>query len=150
MRQAIAAIPPSDQGGPTVLLTTFPQEAHGLGLLMVESLLTLQGCRCVSLGTQTPLRDIAQAATAYRADVVALSFSLNMNPNHVVDGLSELNSLLPSSVEVWAGGSAPALRRRQIDRVWVLHDLDSISEAVKRWRQQHTKAPSKASSDLQH
>jgi len=27
----------------------------------VESLLTLQGCRCVSLGTQTPVRDIAWA-----------------------------------------------------------------------------------------
>jgi methanogenic corrinoid protein MtbC1 len=144
MRQAIAAIPkPAGGGEPTVLLTTFPQEAHGLGLLMVESSLALQGCRCVSLGTQTPVRDIAQAAAAYGADVVALSFSLNMNPNHVVDGLAELNLLLPSTVEVWAGGSAPALRRRQIDRVVVLHDLVSIAEAVKHWRQQHTTAQSK-------
>jgi methylmalonyl-CoA mutase cobalamin-binding subunit len=110
---------------------------------MVQSLLTLQGCRCVSLGTQTPLRDIAQAAAAYKADVVALSFSLNMNPNHVVDGLSELSLLLPSTVEVWAGGSAPVLRRRQMDRVVVLQDLVSISEAVKHWRQRHTTAPSK-------
>jgi methylmalonyl-CoA mutase cobalamin-binding subunit len=144
MRQAIGAIPKPAQGGaPTVLLTTFPQESHGLGLLMVQSLLTLQGCRCVSLGTQTPLRDIAQAAAAYKADVVALSFSLNMNPNHVVDGLSELSLLLPSTVEVWAGGSAPVLRRRQMDRVVVLQDLVSISEAVKHWRQRHTTAPSK-------
>lgn len=144
MRQAIGAIAKPAQGGaPTVLLTTFPQEAHGLGLLMVQSLLTLQGCRCVSLGTQTPLRDIAQAAAAYNADVVALSFSLHMNTNHVVDGLSELRLLLPPSVEVWAGGSAPALRRRQKDRVVVLHDLMSISETIKHWRQQHTNAPSK-------
>jgi methanogenic corrinoid protein MtbC1 len=144
MRQAIGAIPKPAQGdAPTVLLTTFPQESHGLGLLMVQSLLTLQGCRCVSLGTQTPLRDIAQAAAAYKADVVALSFSLNMNPNHVVDGLSELSLLLPSTVEVWAGGSAPVLRRRQMDRVVVLQDLVSISEAVKHWRQRHTTAPSK-------
>jgi methanogenic corrinoid protein MtbC1 len=150
MRQAIAAIPkPADGGEPVVLLTTFPQEAHGLGLLMVESLLTLQGCRCVSLGTQTPLRDIAQAATSYGVDVVALSFSLNMNPNHVVDGLGELNLLLPSSVEVWAGGGSPALRRRQIDRVVVLHDLVSISEAVKRWRQQHIKAQNKNATGIQ-
>ena len=144
MRQAIAAIPKPARGGePVVLLTTFPQEAHGLGLLMVESLLTLQGCRCVSLGTQTPVRDIAQAAIAHGADVVALSFSLNMNSNHVVDGLTELNALLPSAVEVWAGGSAPALRRRQIERVVVLHDLVSISEAVKHWRRLHTTAQSK-------
>jgi MerR family transcriptional regulator, light-induced transcriptional regulator len=144
MRQAIAAIPKPARGGePVVLLTTFPQEAHGLGLLMVESLLTLQGCRCVSLGTQTPVRDIAQAAAAYSADVVALSFSLNMNSNHVVDGLTELNALLPSAVEVWAGGSAPVLRRRHIERVVVLHDLVSISEAVKHWRRLHTTAQSK-------
>jgi MerR family transcriptional regulator, light-induced transcriptional regulator len=144
MRQAIAAIPKPALGGePVVLLTTFPQEAHGLGLLMVESLLTLHGCRCVSLGTQTPVRDIAQAAAAYGAEVVALSFSLNMNPNHVVDGLTELNALLPSAVEVWAGGSAPVLRRRHIERVVVLHDLVSISEAVKHWRQRHTTAQSK-------
>ena len=145
MRQAIVAMPQAASGAePTVLLTTFPQEAHGLGLLMVESLLTLQGCRCVSLGTQTPVRDIAQAATAHGADVVALSFSVNMNPNHVVDGLSELNTLLPASIDVWAGGGAPALRRRQIERVRVIHDLAALDEAVKEWRVQKNKFESKA------
>jgi methanogenic corrinoid protein MtbC1 len=144
MRQAIVSIPkPSGGGEPAVLLTTFPQEAHGLGLLMVESLLTLQGCRCVSLGTQTPVRDIAQAAIAHEADVVALSFSVNMNPNHVVDGLTELNLLLPDSVEVWVGGGAPALRRRQIARVMVMHDLNAITEAVNHWRRQKIKSENK-------
>ena len=144
MRQAIVSIPQVSNGeGPTVLLTTFPQEAHGLGLLMVESLLTLQGCRCVSLGTQTPVRDIAQAAMAHSADVVALSFSVNMNPNHVADGLLELNNLLPDSVEVWAGGAAPALRRRQIERVRVMHELGAIERAVKDWREQKSKYENK-------
>jgi len=135
MRQAIMAIPkPERNEGPRVLLTTFPQEAHGLGLLMVESLLTLQGCRCVSLGTQTPVRDIAQAAIAHEVDVVALSFSVNMNTNQVLEGLAALNLLLPPSVQVWVGGQAPALRRRSIDRVLVLHDLNSITQAVHDWR----------------
>jgi methylmalonyl-CoA mutase cobalamin-binding subunit len=135
MRQAIAAIPSGAQtAAPKVLLTTFPQEVHGLGLLMVESFLALQGCRCVSLGTQTPVRDIAKAAVAYQVDVVALSFSANMKPNHVVDGLAELNVLLPNDVAVWAGGNASALRRRQIERVLVLSDLASISEAVDQYR----------------
>ena len=145
LRQAIVALPKANEGNePAVLLTTFPQEAHGLGLLMVESLLTLQGCRCVSLGTQTPVRDIAQAATAHSADVVALSFSVNMNTNHVVDGLTELNLLLPASIEVWAGGAAPALRRRQIERVLVLQELNSITDAINNWRRQKSKAEGKA------
>ncbi len=135
LRQAVLTITrPEDAQGPRVLLTTFPQEEHGLGLLMVESLLTLQGCRCVSLGTQTPLREIAQAAIAHSSDVVALSFSVSMNANHVVDGLKELNLLLPASVEVWAGGGASALRRRAIDRVRVIADLAALTDAVQEWR----------------
>lgn len=135
LRQAISAIPKAASGRtPSVLLTTFPQEAHGLGLLMVESLLALQGCRCVSLGTQTPLRDIAQAATLRKADVVALSFSVSMNVNHVIDGLKELMALLPQGVKIWAGGQSPALKRRQIEGVVVMNDLASISNAVNEWR----------------
>ena len=137
LRQAISAVPQTGVATPTVLLTTFPQEAHGVGLLMVECLMALQGCRCVSLGTQTPVRDIAEAAIAHRADVVALSFSVNMNPNHVVDGLTELHLLLPDAVEVWVGGRAPALRRRNIERAVVLHDLPSITDAVQRWRRMY-------------
>jgi methanogenic corrinoid protein MtbC1 len=134
LRQAIMAIPKGAMGTrPTVLLTTFPQEAHGLGLLMVESLLAMQGCRCVSLGTQTPVRDIAQAAVSYQVDVVGLSFSVNMNPNHIVDGLMELKLLLPEHIEVWAGGQSPALRRRAVDQVRVLQDLASIAAAVQAW-----------------
>lgn len=136
LRQAIAAIPKGAPGSrPTVLLTTFPQESHGLGLLMVESVLTLQGCRCVSLGTQTPVRDIAQAASSYRVDVVGLSFSVNMNPNQIVDGLAELKLLLPEHMEIWAGGRSPALRRRSMDHVRVLQDLSSIETAVHDWCQ---------------
>jgi len=52
----------------------------------------------------------------------------------VVDGLQELNLLLPAHVEVWAGGNAPALRRRQISRVTVLHALNEIDAAVSGWR----------------
>jgi hypothetical protein len=32
------------------------------------------------------------------------------------------------------GGQASALRRRQIERVVVLHDLNSITDAVNHWR----------------
>ncbi|HEY0886965.1 MAG TPA: MerR family transcriptional regulator [Ramlibacter sp.] len=73
LRQAIAAVPGG--GAPRVLLTTLPNEPHGLGLLMVEALLALEGAQCMSLGTQTPIVDIGSAAGAYEVDVIALSFS---------------------------------------------------------------------------
>lgn len=136
LRQAISTVPKAaTANSPTVLLTTFPQEAHGLGLLMVESLLTLQGCRCVSLGTQTPVPDIAQAAISYQADVVGLSFSANMNPNRIVEGLAELKLLLPEGMEVWVGGQAPVLQRRPMGAVRVMQDLASLAAAVQAWRQ---------------
>ena len=58
-----------------MLLTTFPGEQHGLGLLMVEALLVPEGAQCISLGLQTPLDDIRRAALAHKVHIVALSFS---------------------------------------------------------------------------
>lgn len=60
MRNAIFAAtqqPGHAQATPRVLLTTVPQERHGLGLLMAEALLAIEGAHCVSLGVQTPLGD---------------------------------------------------------------------------------------------
>ncbi len=52
LRNAIASIPhPGDS--PRVLLTTVPQEPHGLGVLMAEAMFALEGARCVSLGVRT-------------------------------------------------------------------------------------------------
>jgi methanogenic corrinoid protein MtbC1 len=135
MRLGIANCPKSrHDGAPKVLLTTFPQESHGLGILMVECLLVQQGCTCLSLGTQTPVRDIAQAALAHRVDVVALSFSSLMKTNDVLDGLAELRHHLPAVVTVWAGGQAAALKRRKLAQVEVLRGLDDVAVQVKRWR----------------
>jgi len=135
MRLGIANSPkPRHEAGPQVLLTTFPQESHGLGILMVECLLVQQGCTCLSLGTQTPVLDIARAAVAHRADVVALSFSSLMKTNDVLDGLAELRQHLPSTVTVWAGGQAAALKRRKLAQVEVLRGLADVSAQVKRWR----------------
>ncbi|NHZ81013.1 MerR family transcriptional regulator [Massilia sp. CCM 8695] len=118
---------------PRILLTTVPQERHGLGLLMAEALFALEGAHCVSLGVQTPLADIVEAARVQRADIVALSFSSVTSPRAAVDNVMELENRLGESVQVWAGGSCAALARRQLgpNRVLDLHDIDV---AVARWR----------------
>ena len=71
LRTGINAFP-RQPGAPRVLLTTFPGEQHGLGLLMVEALLVPEGAQCISLGAQTPIEDIRRAALAHEAHIVAL------------------------------------------------------------------------------
>lgn len=105
LRQTISSLPNTLDGRPCILLTTVPEERHALGLLMVEGLLTLDGATCISLGTQTPLLDIRQAAQAHGADIVALSFSSAFPSRQTVPLLTQLRELLPSAVELWAGGT---------------------------------------------
>lgn len=142
LRTAINSVPRGHTGQnedlarPRILLTTFPQEQHSLGLLMAEALMALEGCVCVSLGTQTPILEIAQAARAQKADIVALSFSSQINQNQVVDGLKELQSKLAPGVEVWAGGDNQALKKRPPEHVKILTALQDISESIKHWRTQ--------------
>ena len=135
LRNALNGMPaPEAASRPRVLLTTFPNEPHSIGLLMAEVLLALEGCRCVSLGTQTPVWDIVLAATAQRADIVALSFTSVLTPATVTEGLAELRDKLPRGVEVWAGGAAPVLHRRPTPGVRALDSLTRIAAEAQRWR----------------
>lgn len=136
LRQALHAVPSAAGPGarPLALLSTFPGEQHGLGLLMAEALLRLEGCACISLGVQTPIWDLVLAAQAHSVDLVVLSFSGVMNPNAVMEGLTELRQKLPSSIAIWAGGSAPVLHRRAVEGVAAMAELTQLSEAVERWR----------------
>ena len=131
LRSAIASVPePAAADSPRVLLSTFPGEPHGLGLLMAEAMLALEGCRCVSLGVQTPLWDLVLGAQALKSDVLALSFTGCMSPNQIADGLTELRVKLPAGVQIWAGGSAPVLHRRPVEGVHAFASLNDIPGAV--------------------
>jgi hypothetical protein len=122
--------------GPRMLLTSVPGEAHGLGLLMAEALMTLESCRCLSLGTQTPIADIVAAAAAHRIDVVALSFSESLPAAQVRPALAELRASLPATVGIWAGGRSTALHGARIPGIQVMSRLVEIGEAVVHWRQE--------------
>jgi MerR family transcriptional regulator, light-induced transcriptional regulator len=135
LRGAIAAIPePAGPDATRVLLTTLPGEPHGLGLLMAEAVLALEGCRCLSLGVQTPVWDVVLAANACRIDIVALSFTGCMAPNQIADSLAELRGKLPPRVALWAGGSAPVLHRRPVAGVDAFADLGAVAHALNRVR----------------
>jgi MerR family transcriptional regulator, light-induced transcriptional regulator len=133
LRNALHHLPAAGLGRPRVLLATVPGEPHGLGLLMAEAILALEGCRCASLGVQTPVWDIIRAAAALRSEVVALSYTGCTNPHQVTEGLTELRAKLPPQVEIWVGGSAPVLQRRAVKGVQVLSDLSDITAAMSAW-----------------
>jgi MerR family transcriptional regulator, light-induced transcriptional regulator len=136
LRNAIASLPDAAlQDRPRVLLSTLPGEPHGLGLLMAEAMLTIEGARCLSLGVQTPVWDLVLAAQAHRCDIVALSFTGCMNPNLVTASLAELRAKLPAAVDVWAGGLAPVLHRRPIAGVQAIASFDDLPSRIARWRE---------------
>jgi DNA-binding transcriptional MerR regulator len=133
LRTAINAFP-RQTGTPRVLLTTFPGEQHGVGLLMVEALLVPEGAQCISLGVQTPLEDIRRAALAYKAHLVALSFSAAFPVRQASEGLATLRRQLPQTTTLWAGGEMTRRVRKTLPGVVLIPDLPAVIGALKSWR----------------
>jgi len=131
LRKAISGVP----GGqaPRVMLTTLPDEPHGLGLLMVESALSLEGAHCIPLGTQMPLMSIVEAARAHRANVVALSFSAAFPARQIPPLLQQLRELLPERVALWAGGSGVS-RLAPPSGVQLMASLAEVQSAAVEWQ----------------
>jgi len=133
LRAAINAFP-RQTGAPRMLLTTFPAEQHGLGLLMVEAIMVPEGAQCISLGPQTPLLDIRRAAIAHKAHIVALSFSAAFPLRQATDGLATLRRELPQHLTLWAGGEMTRRVRKTLPGVVLLPDLASTIGALRSWR----------------
>lgn len=134
LRNGISGLGQAGAGAPRVLLTTFPQEPHGLGLLMAEAFFVLEGCHCLSLGVQMPIPEIASAARAHRGQIVALSFSASLHAKDVTQGLTDLRRLLPADTEIWAGGGCPVLHRQTLPGVRVLDGFPAIQSQLQLWR----------------
>ncbi len=133
LRAEIARVPRAGLA-PQIVLATLPMEGHGLGLLMAEALLVLEGCACLPLGTRLPAREIAAAAAACRADVVAVSCSAAPAATQVTSALTELHAVLPRGTALWVGGSHPVLQRRPPPATVVVASLGEIRGLVGAWR----------------
>lgn len=145
LRPALAGLQASPgsalAAGPRVLLTTLPPEQHGLGLLMVEALLALEGCACISLGVNTPLADVLQAAQAHRADVVVLSFSAQHSGPPVLAQLQALRAQLPPAIALWVGGACPVLYEKPLDGISAAQPLTALAALLAQWRSQTQATP---------
>ena len=136
LRQAVAGIA-AGTTPPRVLLTTVPGEPHELGLLMVEALFALEGAQCIPLGVQMPLTEIANAASAHRADIVALSFSVAFPSRRIPALLDQLRTMLPESASLWAGGSGIS-HAEASDGITLMRSLDDGLAALAGWRANHS------------
>ena len=120
---------------PRVILTTFPNEQHALGLLMVEALMAMEGAECISFGVQMPVADIVYAVSAYQADIVALSFSQAYPRTRSSEGILELRKALQQHIEIWVGGGGVSRIKRVPEKILIMNELSNIPSEIARWRQ---------------
>jgi MerR family transcriptional regulator, light-induced transcriptional regulator len=125
------------QGTPRFLLATLPNEVSSLGLLMMESLLSPEGVRCISLGTQVPIPEIAAAVNAFDADIVALAFSASFSSKQAVASLESIRSVIPDSTAIWVGGELIRRLRRDIPGITPTGTLADMLAALRQWRVEH-------------
>ena len=137
LRSAIGNLPAGNQP-PCVLLTTLSGEEHGLGLLMVEGMLAPEGARCISLGLQTPIEEIAMAASAHEIDVLVLSFSVAFPPRRGLAELQRMRAAIPERIEIWAGGGMTrGLLRHKLPGVLWTPELTDCLQRLQDWRIRH-------------
>jgi methanogenic corrinoid protein MtbC1 len=122
-------------GRPRLLLTTPSGEPHGLGLLMVAALASLEGAYCLSLGPQTPMQDIRAAAEARHMDIVALSISSTFPARRVMPTLVQLRERLPETIPLWVGGEGADRSARAGPGIVILDGLQALPAALAEWRQ---------------
>jgi methanogenic corrinoid protein MtbC1 len=91
--------------GPALLLASLTGERHALGLQAVALMASALGLPVQILGAQTPLEEIARAASLRPALAVGVSVSPASAGRVTVEGLNGLARALPAAVELWAGGA---------------------------------------------
>ena len=140
LREAIASVDASGQAlqqAPRVLLTTTPNEQHGLGLLMAECHFALDSCVRFVFGTSTPIADIVQAVRQLQIDVLALSFSAYASRRDVIESLQQLCEQLAPDCGIWVGGAAAAAHSKAFpEGVHLMRQPGDVSLQVRDWRQQ--------------
>lgn len=124
----------SRPGMPRILFATPTDEFHALGMLMARCVLADHGANCIGVGPQTPAVELAAAAVAWQADIVALSFSFSYAPQRIPPLVTHLRNLLPEEMLLWIGGAgASAAKLAKIAGVQLFNDLASPVDALAGW-----------------
>ncbi len=117
-------------GAPRVLLSTLPNERHGLGLAMAEVYLAASQVTPVLLGVDTPPEQIVKAARSHAVDSVGLlvteASDLKATKSHIRWMLREL----PRRVRIWVGGAGGAGLGIDDEAVRIVATWGEMDEAI--------------------
>ena len=116
----------ANASGALVVFATLPGERHGLGLQMAALVAASQGCRVLSLGTDTPADEIASVARQLSARAVAISVSSSSNEADTEAHLAALRQALPRRMALIVGGAGAGTRGVGANQVHV-RDLDGLA-----------------------
>ena len=124
------------RGAPTIVIATPSGESHELGAMIVAAAASEESWRVVYLGPDLPAGDIAAAARASGADVVALSLVYSSGETGVRE-IQEVARALPSTVTLVAGGAAAARfgAERLGPAVQVLDDVAALRTLLRARRE---------------
>jgi DNA-binding transcriptional MerR regulator/methylmalonyl-CoA mutase cobalamin-binding subunit len=111
--------------GPRVAAGMFPGDEHEGGLLMACVLMAYRGYRVVYLGRNTPVEQIAAAATTGNIEIVALSVSPGLSRRRAAADVGRLRRLLPRGLQLWVGGAGAPRSLDGVERFDSLESLDA-------------------------
>ena len=96
--------PGASREGIKILLATLPGDLHGLGLVMAEAVLALEGVGTVVLGADNPIKEIASTARSAGVTHIALSISRGLAQMGVGKLVAELMEEVPDAEFILGGG----------------------------------------------
>lgn len=137
LRSAMHALPTQSTQSPAILLTSLPEEDHGLGLLMVQALLESEQAACLPLGLCTPLTDICSACRKAKIDVLGISVSAAYPPRKAQSALKTLREMLPTEIELWVGGAGISTQTTALGNLpatRLLADISDVLIVLEDWR----------------
>jgi len=96
-----------EQNNQTILLSTAPEETHGLGNKIISKVLEKSGCTVINLGSSLPSADILKAIDEFIPDIIIFSATLPTSLYDIATILKELNeNKYEKSYKVIIGGNA--------------------------------------------
>ncbi len=118
-----------EPGAPTLIATTPAGQLHEMGAVLAAAAAKNQGWRVLYLGANLPAEEIAAAARASGATLVALSIIHPADDPQLPQQLHALRDGLPDDIDILAGGQAVPGYTTTLDRIHA-RTADSLSALI--------------------